>query len=154
MSKGGSTYLTDVLSAVMSLIGSITMVAIAVLVVFLGTITIASIVDGKLYGGTIDDSIVMTYMESTADGYRMRDLLTYAVYFDDVEVYIPDAGTIDLCQESSEIMSKLTDNPYVLSLKAGQNVHILSQNGGVSKGISYKIPIASSQGTAYLELVV
>ncbi|MFQ6009541.1 MAG: hypothetical protein ACE5J7_00235 [Candidatus Aenigmatarchaeota archaeon] len=127
--KGGVWYLSDIITFISSLFGTLTMLFIAALVIFIMHVNVYVYVNGVLlYDVPNTDNILMTYMETTNQGYRMRDLLTYAVYMENMSFRIGDTE-VDLQRTSPIIMNTLTKKPYTLTLETDLSSYELAKAG-------------------------
>ncbi|MEM5804487.1 MAG: hypothetical protein QXU82_01420 [Candidatus Aenigmatarchaeota archaeon] len=127
--KGGIFYLTDIFTFITSLFGTLTMLFIAALVMFIMHVNVTVYVNGVLlYDSPNADNIMISYLETTDHGYRIRDLLTYSVSAGSTNFTL-NGNEIDLKRSSAIIMSQLTDKPYTLMLEAGGRKTELARMG-------------------------
>jgi hypothetical protein len=127
--KGTVWYFSDIVVAVTSLVGTLFMMFIAALILFvLSSRLDVSVVGLMLYATPKADNTLMTYMDTTAGGYTMNDLLSYAVLADN-DTFMLDGKSIDIKPISAEIMGKITTRPYTLRLQVGDKSMVLASVG-------------------------
>jgi len=151
--KGGIFYLTDIFTFITSLFGTLSMLFIAALVMFIMHVNVTVYVDGVLlYNAPNVDNIMLSYLETTDHGYRMRDLLAYSVDVGSTNFTL-NGEDIDLKKTSTIIMNQLTDKPYTLTLGADLKKNKLA-NVGVHTEYSVKTEyvIQAGEGRTVLSL--
>jgi hypothetical protein len=95
------------------------MLFIAALVMFIMHVNVTVYVNGVLlYDVPNTDNIMLSYLETTDHGYRMRDLLAYSAEIGSTN-FTMNGEEVDLKKSSTIIMNQLTDKPYTLTLEAG-----------------------------------
>ena len=122
-------YLSDLIAFIASLFGTLTMLFIAALALFIMHVNVNVYVNGVLlHDAPNADNMMLTYLETTNQGHMMRDLMTYAVHFESTNFTIGEKE-IELKKTSPIIMNSMTDKPYTLVLDTGFSKYELARVG-------------------------
>lgn len=117
--KGTVWYFSDIATAITSLMGTLFMLFVAALIMFvLSTQLDVNVIGTLMYSTPKADNMLLTYMDSTVDGHPMKDLLSYAELTGS-ETFTLDGKAYDLKGESSKLMGTIVNRAYTLQLDIG-----------------------------------
>jgi hypothetical protein len=156
MKKGTAWYFGEIPTGLASLIGTVFMLIVAAMIMFVVSINLDVNVTGNIMHAVPKaDSTVLTFLDSTAEGYPMKDLLSYAAYKGGTTITV-DGKSIDLKAQAESLMDQLTDRAYTLTLETGDFSEVLSTTGMVESVKNTKVVavIQGGENSGTLTLVI
>ncbi|MEM5814208.1 MAG: hypothetical protein QXD77_00100 [Candidatus Aenigmatarchaeota archaeon] len=118
--KGTVWYFSDIAVAITSLMGTLFMLFVAALMMFvLSSQLDVNVLGVLMYAAPKTDNMLLTYLDSTADGHPMKELLAYAELAGN-DTFELDGKTYDIKAESAALMGRITDRAYTLKLRIGE----------------------------------
>ena len=127
--RGTAWYFGDIAVAITSLIGTLFMLFMAGMIMFVLNVQLdANVIGTLMYSTPKADNILLTYLDSTADGHQMKELLAYSEMTGNT-TFTLGGKLIDVRNDSAKIMGKITAKPYTLSLAVGGNTVRLASAG-------------------------
>lgn len=140
--------LSDIIMFVTALLGVTFMLMISALAVFIVNVDIeGSVIGDVLYDDPLTGNMLLTFTELTDGGVRVRDILTYSVWYGAENITINNTKH-SLSKISPEFMNKITDQPYRLVLETHKGDFTLASYGEVKgkKSASMMITADSRKG--------
>jgi hypothetical protein len=129
--RGTVWYFGDIAVAITSLIGTLFMLFMAAMIMFVLNVQLdANVIGVLMYSTPKADNMLFTYLDSTADGHQMKELLAYSELTGN-STFTLDGKAVDIRNASAAIMGKITAKPYTLSLMVGSNSVRLASAGKV-----------------------
>jgi len=129
MKKGTVWYLSDVVVAITSMMTVLFMLFIGALIIFvLNSQLEVNVIGLMLYSTPKADSILLTYLDSTAEKHPMKELLSYALLEGKTSITL-EGREIDLKERSKELMEQITSKAYSLKITLGGEKVVLAQKG-------------------------
>ena len=144
--------LSDLVLFITTLIGVTFMLSISALAVFIVNVNIeGKVIGDTLYGDPLTDNILMSFTEITENGIRMRDILTYSVWYGSDTVTIR-GDEYRITEISTAAMNKLSRNPYRLILETPKGEFTIASYGYVigKKSASMTITADEKEGRLIL----
>ena len=129
--KGSTWYFSDVITAVTSMFGVLFMLFMAALILFVMSSQLdVNVTGGLLYDVPRADAMLLTFLDSSSNGYQMKELLDYAVATNSMDIVV-NGQVIDVKKASAEVMGKITGEPYSISVQSAGLSGKLASNGAV-----------------------
>ncbi|MFH0829710.1 MAG: hypothetical protein V1887_00935 [Candidatus Aenigmatarchaeota archaeon] len=129
--KGSTWYFSDVITAVTSMFGTLFMLFMAALILFVMSSQLdVNVTGGLLYDVPRADAMLLTFLDSSSNGYQMKELLDYAVVNDSMNVTI-NGQAIDVKKASAEVMAAMTDEPYSINIQSTGLTEKLASKGAI-----------------------
>ena len=144
--------LSDIILFVTTLIGVTFMLSISALAVFIVNVNIEGRVIGDiLYDDPLTGNTLMAFTELTEDGIKMRDMLTYSVWYGNDMIKLR-GDEYNITEISTASMDKLTKKPYKLVLETPDRDIVIASYSDVlgKKSASMTITADNKEGRLVL----
>jgi hypothetical protein len=151
--RGTVAYLSLIITCIVSIVLVFAVLAVINILVFAHGKIAVDVTKRFIYLEPKSENSLMVFLESTHEGMRMRDWLTYAVYLNRVGNIEVSGKSIMLKDASRKLMNKISKN-YMLRLAVDGSVHELASSGRLEKPQRAEYIIQAGDETGRLELLI